>query len=179
MKQMCSYCGQDTYNVDIEYLVGINHLSCMLSAEQKAEGMQIVNWKKLNSERISICGADMYFTNFSENAKEYKCELHDAILMKLVFWVKLKKMPNGFDLEIEYAETQTGSKVKRVVRTNEIKTPTMFMSVIHNAVKGHSVYEALCRLLGEIQNDKYRKTKLQPVSGITNFNMPVSNSIKW
>jgi hypothetical protein len=179
MKQICAYCGQDTYEVDIDYLVGANHLSCILSAEQKAEAMQIVNWKKLQSEKITICGADMYFTNFSENSKEYKCELHDIQSMKLVFWVKLKKIPNMFDLEIEYAETQTGSKVKRLVRTNEIKTPTNFMYLIDSAIRKHSVYEALCRLLGEIQKDKSTKTKLKQVSGNTNFNMPVSQSVKW
>lgn len=35
--QQCQYCGHDTYNVDIEYLVGVDHLSCALEAEQKAE----------------------------------------------------------------------------------------------------------------------------------------------
>ena len=34
---MCSYCGQDTYHVDWDYLVGHNHLSCILAAEQTAE----------------------------------------------------------------------------------------------------------------------------------------------
>jgi hypothetical protein len=99
--------------------------------------------------------------------------------MKIVFYIKLKKMPNMFDLEIEYAETQTGSKVKRLVKTNEIKTPANFMYLIEGAIKKHSVYEALCRLLGEIQKDKSKKTKLKQVSGNTNFNMPVSQSVKW
>jgi len=49
MIQICAYCGQDTYNVDIEYLVGPNHLSCALTAEQIAEKMQIINWKKIQS----------------------------------------------------------------------------------------------------------------------------------
>lgn len=179
MKKICAYCGQDTYHTDIEYLFNGNHLSCILSAETNAEKMQIVNWKKLNSQRVLICGAEMYFTNFSENSKEYKCELHDTESKKLVFWVKLKKLPKQFDLEIEYAEMQTGTKVKRLVKSKEINTPSNFIYLINEAIKTHSVYEALCRLLGEIQRDKSKKTKLQPVSGITNFNMPISNSIQW
>ena len=35
--QQCQYCGHDTYNVDIEYLVGVDHLSCALEAEQKVK----------------------------------------------------------------------------------------------------------------------------------------------
>jgi hypothetical protein len=53
------------------------------------------------------------------------------------------------------------------------------MYLIESAIKKHSVYDAICRLLGEIQKDKSKKTKLKPVSGITNFNIPISNSIQW
>ena len=75
MKQICSYCGQDTYQIDWDYLVGHNHLSCILAAEQTAEKMQIVNWKKISGEKLTVCGAEMYFTNCEENIKEYKCEI--------------------------------------------------------------------------------------------------------
>ncbi len=27
---LCAYCGKNTYDVDIEYLIGGNHLSCVL-----------------------------------------------------------------------------------------------------------------------------------------------------
>ena len=31
MKEViCAYCGKNTYDVDIEYLIGGNHLSCVL-----------------------------------------------------------------------------------------------------------------------------------------------------
>ena len=33
--QQCQYCGKDTYDVDIDYLYGFDHLSCALEAEQK------------------------------------------------------------------------------------------------------------------------------------------------
>ena len=33
--QQCQYCGKDTYDVDIDYLYGFDHLSCALRAEQK------------------------------------------------------------------------------------------------------------------------------------------------
>jgi hypothetical protein len=32
---ICQYCGENTYNVDIDYLSGANHLSCALEAEIK------------------------------------------------------------------------------------------------------------------------------------------------
>ena len=30
---LCAYCGKNTYDVDIEYLIGGNHLSCVLMDE--------------------------------------------------------------------------------------------------------------------------------------------------
>jgi hypothetical protein len=37
--QQCQYCGKDTYDVDIDYLVGVDHLSCALEAEKKVVGL--------------------------------------------------------------------------------------------------------------------------------------------
>ena len=69
MKQICAYCGQDTFDVDIEYLVGINHLSCALIAEQIAEKMQIINWKKIQGERFTVSGASLYLVEHTKLAK--------------------------------------------------------------------------------------------------------------
>jgi hypothetical protein len=33
--QQCQYCGKDTYDVDIDYLVGTDHLSCALEQEKE------------------------------------------------------------------------------------------------------------------------------------------------
>jgi len=36
--QQCQYCGEDTYDVDIDYLAGTDHLSCALEAEMREKG---------------------------------------------------------------------------------------------------------------------------------------------
>ncbi len=33
----CKYCGKDTSNVDYDYLIGYNHLSCALEADNKSK----------------------------------------------------------------------------------------------------------------------------------------------
>lgn len=37
---VCSYCGENTYDVDFDYLVGVDHLSCLLKndTEKKEKG---------------------------------------------------------------------------------------------------------------------------------------------
>ena len=179
MKQICSYCGQDTYHVDYDYLVGHNHLSCILAAEQTAEKMQIINWNKLAGEKLSIAGADLYFTNCEENIKEYKVEIRNNLHKNAVFFLKLKKLPGMYDMEIEYSELKTGAKVKRLIKTNDLKSPAIFIVAIENEILKNPIYKAICALIGELQKENKTKTKLKPVSGNINFNMPVSQSIKW
>jgi hypothetical protein len=51
----CQYCGQDTSEVDIDYLVDFDHLSCALNAEQKQR-------KETNPiEQCVMCGADTQY----------------------------------------------------------------------------------------------------------------------
>jgi len=51
----CQYCGQDTSEVDIDYLVNFDHLSCALNAEQKQR-------KETNPiEQCVMCGADTQY----------------------------------------------------------------------------------------------------------------------
>ena len=65
---LCAYCGKNTYDVDIEYLIGGNHLSCVLMNElsdaidkeekaKKKKPMEIKNWTKLNGQKFDVMGA--------------------------------------------------------------------------------------------------------------------------
>ena len=65
---LCAYCGKNTYDVDIEYLIGGNHLSCVLMDElsdaidkeekaKKKKPMEIKNWTKLNGQKFDVMGA--------------------------------------------------------------------------------------------------------------------------
>lgn len=48
---ICKYCGKDTKWIDNDYLVGTEHLQCVLEAinkSKKSKGMKIKNWDKIN-----------------------------------------------------------------------------------------------------------------------------------
>lgn len=51
----CEYCGQDTSEVDIDYLVDFNHLSCALDAEQRQRN------EANPIEQCVICGANTQY----------------------------------------------------------------------------------------------------------------------
>ena len=48
----CQYCGKDTSEVEYDYLVGVDHLSCALEKEQN---------QKNPIEKCIICGADTQY----------------------------------------------------------------------------------------------------------------------
>ena len=48
---ICKYCGKDTKCVDMDYLVGVDHLSCILTAideAKKPKVMKIKGWEKIS-----------------------------------------------------------------------------------------------------------------------------------
>jgi len=48
----CQYCGKDTSEVEYDYLVGVDHLSCTLQQEQN---------QKNPIEKCVICGVDTQY----------------------------------------------------------------------------------------------------------------------
>ena len=48
----CQYCGKDTSEVEYDYLVGVDHLSCALQQEQN---------QKNPIEKCVICGVDTQY----------------------------------------------------------------------------------------------------------------------
>ena len=48
----CQYCGKDTSEVEYDYLVGVDHLSCALEQEQN---------QKNPIEKCIICGVDTQY----------------------------------------------------------------------------------------------------------------------
>ena len=64
----CDFCGKDTTGVDYDYLIGHNHLACVLAdmpelkdivkeASKKKKPVEIKNWTKLNGQKFDVMGA--------------------------------------------------------------------------------------------------------------------------
>ena len=179
MKQICAYCGQDTFDVDIEYLVGPNHLSCALAAEQTAEKMQIINWKKIRGERFVVGGASLSFGRAHEISKAYFTEIIDTTDNEVLFRVKVSKLPGQFDLKIEDNKDLLQTSIRRIVKVKEIQSLQNFVYLVMDSMSKNDVIKTYCNLLSLMQSEKSYKTKAKQVTGMINFNMPVSQSVKW
>jgi len=54
MNWTCQYCGKDTKCVDMDYLVGTDHLSCILENVKMKTKLKITNPEKINSKNICL-----------------------------------------------------------------------------------------------------------------------------
>ena len=54
MSWICRYCGKDTKWIDIDYLVGTDHLQCALENNKMKTKLKITNPEKINSKNICL-----------------------------------------------------------------------------------------------------------------------------
>ena len=63
---ICSICGQSTFDVDMDYLIGYDHLSCAL----KLQTTKIENWNKLEGQRFDVLGVSMFLKDASSSISQ-------------------------------------------------------------------------------------------------------------
>jgi len=54
MSWTCRYCGKDTKWIDVDYLVGTDHLQCVLENSKMKTKLKISNPEKINSKNICL-----------------------------------------------------------------------------------------------------------------------------
>jgi hypothetical protein len=54
MNWTCQYCNKDTSNVDYDYLVGTDHLSCILENVKMKTKLKITNPEKINTRNLCL-----------------------------------------------------------------------------------------------------------------------------
>ena len=54
MSWTCRYCGKDTKWIDVDYLVGTDHLQCVLENSKMKTKLKITNPEKINSKNLCL-----------------------------------------------------------------------------------------------------------------------------
>jgi hypothetical protein len=147
MDWSCEICGKDTANVDYDYLVGKNHLSCMLGiwggekTINKKKQMKIKGWDKINGFTYK----GMCIVNPIHNADETKYTA-DVLnlnlpqkpkfeLVVLVPGYKFKSInDNEFDVMV-YGETNKHIKVSKEKIESLSAFRQLFESLVDELIK--------------------------------------------
>jgi hypothetical protein len=194
MKEIiCAYCGKNTYDVDIEYLIGGNHLSCVLMDElsdaidkeekaKKKKPMEIKNWKKLNSQKFDVMGAsfiimdtriDNNYTGNIYSAWVYPYNDSEAFLRVTLFsndmQLQVKVLPPGQFTIPPMDLTTTITKV-------HLSNPSIFIQTIAEGLLDDPTVRNMIEFIGRKQDNR---PKAKPANPAGTYGFPTSSTNLW
>ncbi len=139
---ICKYCGKDTIGVDMDYLVGVDHLSCILEAideAKKPKVMKIKGWEKINGytykgycmvNPIHNAGETKYMADILDLNETHKPKWGEInVLTPAHKWT----MPNGDKFHIMLWD-DSGISVTNTLTKKEMELVSNFRSVFENLV---------------------------------------------
>ena len=177
MKEViCAYCGKDTYDVDIEYLIGGNHLSCVLmdqlgdalAKEEKAKKkkpMEIKNWTKLNGQKFDVMGASFVIMDTSvdslSSGNVYTTWIHpwndsEALVRVLLFTddmhLQIKVLPPK-----DYDSTMIPIELTTTMTKVHLSNPSIFVQTIAEGLLDDPSVRDIIQFVGRKQDLNRRK----------------------
>jgi hypothetical protein len=190
---LCAYCGKNTYDVDIEYLIGGNHLSCVLMDElseaidkeekaKKKKPMEIKNWTKLNSQKFDVMGASFVImdTRIDNNdtgniysAWVYPYNDSEAFLRVTLFsndmQLQIKVLPPGQFTVPPMDLTTTITKV-------HLSNPSIFIQTIAEGLLDDPTVRNMIQFIGRKQDNR---PKAKPANPAGTYGFPTSSTNLW
>ena len=142
-KYICQYCGKSTYDVDIDYLVGYNHLSCDLESQTKAfrkkkKPLEISNWNKLSGNKFDVMGASFFISDTSHTSNLYTAWVHP--LDSSEAFARVSLFSNNMDMQVKvlppakYDSNMTPYDLTSTITKNHISNPSIFIQTIAEAL---------------------------------------------
>ena len=190
---LCAYCGKNTYDVDIEYLIGGNHLSCVLMDElsdaldkekkmNKKKPMEIKNWTKLNGQKFDVMVASFVImdtridTNVNGNiysAWVYPYNDSEAFLRVTLFsndmQLQVKVLPPGQFTTPPMDLTTTLTKV-------HLSNPSIFIQTIAEGLLDDPTVRNMIEFIGRKQDIR---PKVKPANPAGTYGFPTSSINLW
>jgi hypothetical protein len=168
---LCAYCGKNTYDVDIEYLIGGNHLSCVLM-DQLAETLdkekkmntkkqlEISNWNKLSGNKFDVMGASFFISDTSHASNLYTAWVHP--LNSSEAFARVSLFSNNMDMQVKvlppakYDSNMTPYELTSTITKNHISNPSIFIQTIAEALLSDPITRDVLSYVGREQDDKRR-----------------------
>jgi hypothetical protein len=163
----CKYCGKDTYDVDIQYLIGHNHLSCVLSdilekekKMNKKKPVEISNWDKLVGNKFDVMGASFIISDTSHAINLYTAWVHG--MGDIEPFVRVTLFADNMDMQvkvlppIEYDSNMTPYDLTSTITKNHVSNPSIFIQTIGEALLSDPTTRDILSYISRKQDDKTR-----------------------
>ena len=194
-EHICAYCGKDTYDVDIEYLIGSSHLSCVLMDQlaeaidkeeksKKKKPMEIKNWTKLNGQKFDVMGASFVimdtFVDSLSSGNTYTAWIHpwndsEALVRVTLFSdnmdLQLKVLPPA-----DYDYTLVPIDLTTTITKTHVSNPSIFVQTIAEGLIDDPSVRDIISFVGRKQDNTTRfkgrgMTKLTGLNGSSGNNL--------
>jgi len=164
---LCAYCGKNTYDVDIEYLIGGNHLSCVLMDElsdaidkeenaKKKKPMEIKNWNKLTGNKFDVMGASFFISDTSHVINVYTAWIHTTNDNEP--FVRVTLFSNDMHLQIkvlppkDYDSSITPIELTTTMTKVHLSNPSIFIQTIAEGLLDDPSVRDIIQFVGRKQD---------------------------
>jgi hypothetical protein len=176
----CKYCGKDTYDVDIEYLIGHNHLSCVLSdvlekekKMNKKKPVEISNWDKLVGNKFDVMGASFIIMDAEDTGSIYTAWVHPnndtQPFVRVTLFSEMMDMQVKILPPMEYNGSMTPYDLTSTITKHHVSNPSIFIQTICEALLSDPTTRDILSYVSRKQDDTRRKkgTGYSPGAGIS------------
>ena len=130
---ICAYCGKNTSDVDYDYLVGTNHLVCVMQSDNKK--IEIHNWNKLNGQLFSVMGVEFQFEKAEQTSDgRYTIWLNEEISNSAISLMRVDFYINDMQIDIKTFVPATFTSppyhTSKKITKDHIKDPSIFIQTI-------------------------------------------------
>lgn len=139
----CSICGKETFEVDMDYLIGTDHLACHIKREVSVPTIKLENWEKLDGVTFHTYGCELVIADckVKELGQGYEAWIYQTkitpseALMRIDLWynyeISLKVFPpvQFFNPPIH---------LEKKITKEHIKNPSIFLSTVGQLILSDS-----------------------------------------
>lgn len=166
---ICNYCGKPTFDVDMDYLIGTDHIGCVL----KAHTPKIHNWNKLEGQQFEIMGVSLIFRDAASTVNQtdsYTVWIYENTPSSVEALMRVNLFLDTMEVDIKTFTpstfTSTPFHTNKKITKDHIKNPSIFIQTIGQMMMGDRMIRSILDFLSEL--DKMNKTNNPIVGGIVN-----------
>ncbi len=164
---ICAYCGKDTSGVDYDYLVGNNHLACILLANDDKR-IKIENWDKLDNKVFEIAGVPMRVHGTEIIESRYTIDVYEMVNGE--YFVRVDLWVDNMELSVKIFPpgqfTSVPVHLERYVVKEHLKDPTIFLDTVAGLLTTNNEVKNFLDFLRDRLNSKNGITGLNGSAGL-------------
>jgi len=177
---ICAYCGKNTSDVDYDYLVGTNHLVCVMQSDNKK--IKLENWNKLNGQLFSVMGVEFQFEKAEQTSDgRYTIWLNEEISNSAISLMRVDLHMNDMQIDIKTFVPATFTSppyhTSKKITKDHIKDPSIFIQTIGSMMMDDPNVRKVLDYLDEIGGNVGARGGMS--GGIINQTMNAGTSVTY